>query len=177
MKRRKQKRLIVLAEDANTSQLAEGFIQHYAVNEHRCRIHKYAKGWKDAAGVASALHLDRNAEDYVVLVVDFDRDDPSAEIEQGVARRISMIKKLVAGNVHPDRLFILGARSETESFKVAMHKYFKNGSLTYEGIGEALAEECADHQKRVGAWGDDELVHNMDEIQKLEQTVKPFLFK
>lgn len=176
MKRRKQPNLIILAEDSNTSRLAEGFIQHYSVNEHRCRIHKYARGWKDAAELAATLKLDRNTDDYVVLIIDFDLDDPRMDVEVGVDRRIAKIKSLVAGNIRSDRLFVLGSRSESEPFKEAMHRYFSDRTLSFEEIGWKLADECAG-RIRFGAWCEDELVHNMESIEKLERIVKPFLFR
>lgn len=176
MKKRKQKRLIIIPEDSNTSQLAEGFIQNEAVNDNRCYICPYASGWKDAAEISSALRLGRNTDDYVLLLIDFDRHKCDSFDDFNIEKRKEFIAKIVGGNVPRDRLFILGARSETEPFKQAMHRYFRDGSLSYEGIGCALAKECSDRSVRVGAWGEDELVHNMDEIARIEEIVKPFLF-
>lgn len=167
MRRNKQRELVVIAEDDATSRLAQGFLTNVqACHQNRYRIHKYGKGWKNAVEIALTQNLDRNVERYLLLVVDFDRQDE---------RRYEKIVEELRGKIKSDRIFVLGAGDEAEPLCRDLRKYYNDATLTLEGAGAALARDCNEN-RRPSAWEEVEsLTVNCPEVSRLESVVKPFL--
>jgi hypothetical protein len=93
---------------------------------------------------------------YFPLLLDFDnqgdRPDP---VKERIPNHLSQ------------RVFLLGAKSEPEALKQS-----RFGS--FEQIGRTLAKECRDRSPNLGLH--DLLRHNADEIERMEQAVRGFLF-
>ncbi len=93
-----------------------------------------------------------------VLLIDFDRDE----------NRLSYVKNQIPNELI-DRVFILGVQSNPEQLKTATHKSF-------EAIGKALAQDCSEN-KHKQLWQHPLLIHNQPELERMTQSVKPFLFR
>lgn len=92
----------------------------------------------------------------MVLLIDLD----------GVTGRLVEAKSKIPAHL-AGRVFILGARNESEDLKRA-------GLGSFETIGRAWATDC--RQETSTTWGHPELQHNAGEVQRLGQAVAPFLF-
>lgn len=66
-----------------------------------------------------------------------------------------------------DRVFILGVLSEPEDLRIRINKSF-------EDIGKVLSQDCVENTRSL--WGHDLLKHNETELDRMIQSVKPFLF-
>ena len=99
---------------------------------------------------------DSPSQSGLVLLVDFDnRQDPLDRIRKVVPPEIS------------ERVFILGVWSRPEALKQA--------SLgSYETIGSALAKDCREQTDTT--WKHELLRHNLNELDRLNQHVRPILF-
>jgi hypothetical protein len=80
--------------------------------------------------------------------------------------RLTYAKNLVPARLI-DRVFVLGVLKEPQDLNKT-----KLGSL--ETIGMALAKDCRDDTD--STWGHDLLKHNAGEIDRLRDSVRPFLF-
>lgn len=169
-------RLTIIAEDKATSLIAQGFIHNLVVcRQNRCNPIRYTHGWIPAVEAVKALRLDSQTNDYVVLIIDFDRDRE---------RRYKWIQEQLKDSHYIDRIYVLGSPVEVEKLLRPMRKLFNDNSLDLEGIGAQIAQECYDfgHFKSAGcedsgsAWTEQCLRINLDVVQRLERDVKPFLF-
>ncbi len=93
----------------------------------------------------------------VILLIDFDED----------TNRLAYVKRQIPEDLE-NRVFVLGAWSEPERLKAELKK-------TFEGIGEALAQDCSDNQQTF--WNHELLRHNHPELERLRSSVRPFLFE
>lgn len=152
--------LLVLPEDDANRQVANGFLLDPNLNNRAVQVLNVADGWTKV--------LDKFENDYLadirkfperrmVLLLDFDDD---------VEERSTIIKNKIPDDIK-NRVFVLGVQSEPEKLRAATRKSF-------EEIGEALAEECANNQNIF--WSHDLLRHNQNELMRLISNVKPFLF-
>ncbi len=155
MRNRYQPHVFVLPEDDASRQLANGFINHFAVDQNKIQILPPAGGWLDVCKKFASDHLadmERYPERLMILMIDFDND---------AARHEKM-------HIPPglrDRIFVIGVLSELEKFKAAR---------SYDVIAHELAENCATDQYR--AWDDPLLRHNASELLRLRRLVRPILF-
>jgi hypothetical protein len=95
-------------------------------------------------------------ERHLVLLLDF--DDQSD--------RPDKVKEKIPEDLR-GRVFLLGVQSEPEALKQA-------GLGSFEDIGRRLGKECRDGIRDI--WAHVLLQQNTGEINRLEQTVRGFLF-
>jgi hypothetical protein len=152
--------VVVIPEDRADSELANGFQQHYAVNFRAIDIKPEAGGWQhvlDKFESDFVQYLRNYREGHVVMLIDFD--------EKGEARRSKCEQRI------PDdlksRVFVIGTSDTPEDLK-------KELNLTFEQIGEALAQDCS--REDLGRWGHPHLVHNRAELQRMASIIKPIIF-
>lgn len=153
--------VFVLPEDDANRQIANGFINHSAVNRARIRILQPPGGWPkvlqsltDTQVSGLRTYTDR----LLILIVDFD----------GVETRFSHVQSAVPEEFR-HRVFILGSRTNPENAKRSMP-----GHHSFERIGRALAEDCA--ADTLSTWSQQELDCNLGELQRMRATVRPCLF-
>lgn len=156
-----QPHVLVLPEDDANRQIATGFILNESLNQRAIQVLPSAGGWKRV--------VDKFKDDYIstmlqypnriiVLMIDFD-DDQEA--------RLSFVKNEIPDYLR-NRVFVVGVKSEPENLKREIHK-------TFEGIGEALANDCSDNTNKT--WSHDLLIHNKVEVDRMNSSVRPFLFQ
>ena len=161
MRNREKPHIHVLPEDDANRQIANGFLNHPAVNKGRIQVLQPAGGWLKVLQSFTDTHipgLRRYAERLFILMIDFD----------GIDARLKKVQAAI-----PDeflrRVFVLGARTEPENIKRAIP-----GISSYEKIGWALAEDCM--AGTMTTWGQRELNCNIGELERMRTTVTPCLF-
>jgi hypothetical protein len=151
--------VFVLPEDDANRQLANGFQHGLGLSYRRMQILPVAGGWQKVLDRFAEEHvpeMERNANRFMVLLIDFDK-------------RRDRLEKV--GDVVPDRLkdrvFVLGAWGEPEELR-------QNLGATYEAIGLALARDCRENTE--ATWTHRLLCHNAGELECLRHCVRPILF-
>jgi hypothetical protein len=150
--------VLVLPEDDANRQLANGFQLDHSLDTRRMQILDEAGGWHEVLERFKEDHIaemERNANRFMVLLVDFDRRD----------NRLQEIAAEIPAHLN-ERVFVLGTWSEPEELRQAL------GS--YEKIGLALAKDCRENSN--DTWMHDLLKHNAGELERLRQRVRPILF-
>jgi len=157
--------LLVLPEDEADQQLANGIKLSLNINNRALIIDKPAKGWLNVVKKYTDQvipEMRKYPSRIVVLLIDFDcktkGDSPK--------NRFNQVRKSIPEDLK-NRTFVLGTLSEPEDLKTE----FKQG---LEKIGESLAEECPDNRNQL--WDNKRLKHNIPELERLLESVKPFLF-
>jgi len=155
---RYQPHVLVLPEDDANSRLANGFLLDLGQSAlTKIQVLPEAGGWGAVLDTFESDHvagMDRYAERYMILVMDFDRDEGRAEHTKGrIPERLR------------ERVFVLGALTEPEALRRSL------GS--YEMIGKALASDC--REETGSTWGHDLLRHNATEIARLRKRIRPIL--
>jgi hypothetical protein len=153
-----QPHLLVLPEDDANRQIANGFIN--AIHSSVIKILPNACGWRKAIEQLTTDHansLRRFPFRMIVVLIDFDND----------RERLSDIQQQIPADLQ-DRMFVLGVLSEPEKLKSDTKKSF-------ELIGETLAKDCTENANEF--WSHALLAHNGDELKRMTQFVRPFLFK
>jgi hypothetical protein len=149
--------LLVLPEDDANRQLANGFDLNLSSRQYH--VEEVAGGWHRVCERFVSDHItpmQNNPDRFVVLLIDFDND---------LSRR-ETVKSHIPADLR-DRVFVIGTRSNPEALK-------KAGLGTYETIGSLLADDCRDDSQLT--WGHELLRHNEDELTRLRDTVRDFLF-
>lgn len=150
--------LLILPEDDANRQLANGFAMEVR-DERQIQVLPEAGGWISVCEKFTADHikgLHNYPERNLVLLVDFD----------GSADRPGKIGEWIPVDLK-DRVFLLGVETEPEDLKKTLP-----GSL--EDIGRMLGKDCREAGNDV--WGHDLLRRNQQELRRLEQAVREFLF-
>lgn len=150
--------VLVLPEDDANYQLATGFVLEVKHNR-RIDILPEAGGWLSVCErfVSAEVKGMRNyPERYFVLLLDFDDQPDRAD---KVSERIPEDLK--------DRVFLLGVQSEPEKLR-------RDLLNSFEDIGRTLGKECREGTREV--WTHNLLRHNVSELDRLEQSVRGFLF-
>ena len=150
--------VLVLPEDDANRQLANGFHLDPLLDTRRMQILEEAGGWREVLNRFKDDHIpemDRNTRRHMVLLIDFD----------GRADRLNVVKAEIPDRLK-ERVFVLGASSEPEELRKTL------GS--YETIGLALAKDCRDDTELT--WTHPLLCHNVGELERLRQSVRPILF-
>ena len=151
---------MVLLEDRANAQIANGFVQ--AVNpEHTRRIQVLPEvgGWHEVLDKFEKEHvpeMNRFGERLMVLVIDLD----------GHLDRLTDARNQIPEHLR-DRVFVVGVRTEPERLRQSLGD-------GHEAIGAALARDCREDTSTT--WGHALLAHNLDEVQRLSQRVRPLLF-
>ncbi|SKB12232.1 conserved hypothetical protein [Planktothrix sp. PCC 11201] len=151
--------ILILPEDDANRQIANGFILNRNVNGTVIQVLPHDRGWENLLETFINDHLPKIRqfqERRMVLLIDFDKRED----------RFSYVQSYIPDDLI-ERVFILGVKSNPEKLRRVTNKSF-------EGIGEALAEDCA--KKTNELWGHDLLEHNRSELDRMILSVRPFLF-
>jgi hypothetical protein len=153
---RNRPHVFVLPEDDANQRLAIGFLESLR-STRQMQVLPVAGGWHRVLDTFERyLDLKRFPERFVVLLIDFDNKQD----------RLPAVKERVPGHL-TDRVFVLGVLSNPEDLRRALGKDF-------EEIGSALAKDCREGTDTV--WDHKLLRHNADEVARLREHVRPFLF-
>jgi hypothetical protein len=150
----------VIPEDDANRQLANGFIGHDQVLARAVQVMPPAGGWKSVLKKFADEYLPvltANPGCHVVLLIDFDGQFPGRMAEFAAA-----IPQNLKG-----RVFVIGSEVTPELLRQAL-------GLTYERIGNTLAEDC--HGRTTTLWSHPQLVHNLPECQQMSNSVRGILF-
>jgi hypothetical protein len=150
----------VIPEDDRDRQIADGFVLHHQVKDARILVVPPAGGWPEVIKTFRDDYVKflRNYRlAHVVMLIDFDGhvDERRVQVEQQIPDDLK------------ERVFVVGSKDEPETLKKALN-------ISYEEIGKSLANDCA--AGTVQHWGHEQLHHNEAVLQRMVQTVKPFLF-
>ncbi len=150
--------VLVLPEDDANRQLANGFLLGRYLSARKIQVLEEAGGWNEVLERFLSDHVD-GMNLYpgrcMVLLIDFD----------GREERLQVAKARIPGPL-TDRVFVLGALSEPEALRPSL------GS--YETIGLAMARDCREETNIT--WGHHLLRHNVNELDRLRERVRPLLF-
>ena len=150
--------LLILPEDEANRMIANGFVQTPHLDLSRVQILPNAGGWghvRDSFTQAHNKAMSKYDKRMMLLLVDFDNQDNRRE------EVLSQVSPQVR-----DRVFVLGTLSEPEDLR---------GDLGhFERIGEAIGDDCLDEAPRT--WEHPLLQHNEEELRRLTERVRPFLF-
>lgn len=150
-----------IPEDDADRQMADGFCLHDSVDNRRIQVMPPVGGWTNVLRKFIDEYipiLRRYPVAHVVLIIDFDgcTDERRARFEEAIPSDLKT------------RVFVLGSRDEPETLKSALR-------ISLEQIGARLADDCDQGTSLV--WDHEQLRHNDADRQRLDQTVKPFLFR
>jgi len=150
----------ILPEDDADRELANGFILGVLPAYSRAiQVLPPAGGWIKLLDEFRSFHM-LGMRTFplrqVVLLIDFDDD----------LNRVSWIKRSIPEDLS-GRVFVLGALGEPEDLR-------KDFGPDYESIGQRLAEDCRDGTSPI--WNHPQLRHNLCELDRLRQYVRPLLF-
>lgn len=154
-----QPHVLVLPEDDADRQLANGFLLEPNLLSHKIQVLEEAGGWSEVLSAFRSVHvkeMDAYASRFMVLLIDFDRD------EDRLNKARDVIPERLAG-----RVFVLGAWTNPEKLRSTF-------GCPLEAIGMALAKDCREDTDTT--WGHELLKHNAAEITRLRDRVRPFLF-
>jgi hypothetical protein len=151
--------VLVLPEDDANRQLANGFhLQVPSDRQRRMQVLAPAGGWNEVLNLFNAVHameMDRCPSRFMVLLIDFDR----------AVDRLEKAKARIPAHL-TGRVFILGALSEPHDLKADLGPY--------ESIGSRTARDCREGTDIT--WGHRLLQHNLGELDRLREHVRPILF-
>jgi hypothetical protein len=150
--------VFVLPEDDANRQLANGFLGHQFLLIRRIQVLPEVGGWTQVLERFESDHIvemDRYPYRFMVLLIDCDgREDRLSDAKGRIPERLS------------ERVFVLGAWTKPEDLRADL------GS--YEKIGRALAADCREGTDTI--WGHELLKHNVSELDRLRERVRPILF-
>jgi hypothetical protein len=151
--------VLVLPEDEANLQLATEFLAHVDWNRQRqMYVLEVANGWNRVLELFESVHvseMDRCPQQFMILLIDFD----------GRPERLNVAKARIPDHLS-DRVFVVGSLTDPENLKREF------GS--YETIGSDLATDCRNETD--ATWGNPMLRHNMGELDRLREHVRPILF-
>ena len=150
--------VLVLPEDDANRQIADAFALEVQ-DPRQIQVLPEAGGWLSVCTKFQSDHVKgmRNIpERHLILLLDFDNQND----------RMDHIMQKIPPDLAP-RVFLLGVQSEPEDLK-------KVGLGSYEKIGRKLAAECRERKREM--WNHDLLERNAGELDRLDQTVRSFLF-
>jgi len=151
--------ILILPEDDANRQIFIGFIGNSRINSNIFQILPIANGWTKAMEqlLNNEIPKMRNfSERRIILLIDFDRRED----------RFFLIMEQVPEEFK-DRVFVIGVKSDPESLRRSTNKSF-------EKLGEKLAQDCVDNINDL--WNHDLLKHNKIELERMRQSIRPFLF-
>jgi hypothetical protein len=153
--------VLVLPEDEADEDLARGFWLSKEFKDCRqFQVLSFARGWIKVVDCFLADHardMERFPMRQIILLLDFDDDES----------RIDDVKERIPDNL-ADRVFVLGALSDPEKLKSAM------SGRSLESIGQQIARDCREGTD--ATWSDQLLRHNLAEVARMNNTVRPVLF-
>jgi hypothetical protein len=155
-----QQHVMVLPEDDANRQIVNGFLLDPSLNERAIQVLPIAGGWakvRDDFVAYQVPQLRKYPKRHLVLLIDFD----------GLVNdRMQLFQQVCPTDVR-DRVYLLGTQDEPEPLR-------KDCGASLEKIGEQLGQACATGEP--GLWTHVMLAHNQAELNRLIQSVKPFLF-
>ena len=149
----------LIPEDDADRQLANGFMNHDAVDDNRISVRAPAGGWSKVLDVFENEYVPRlrNYRDHhVVMLIDFD----------DVEGRMTQFEQRIPDDVR-SRVFVIGPKDEPEDLKREL-------GMTFEKIGRELAQNCL--EGGYDLWQHPHIRHNNAELQRLVAAVRPILF-
>ena len=150
--------LLILPEDRADREVAVGFSLGVTMS-HQVQVLPEAGGWLSVLECFQSDHvspLERLTTRHMLLVIDFDTEPLRRE------KANEYIPAHLA-----DRVFVIGARPDPEAVKRSLGRQF-------EQLGQDIAQCCFEDSNQM--WDHPHLLHNLDEIARLRQRVRPFLF-
>jgi hypothetical protein len=159
-----QPHLLILPEDDAYRDMANGFVNHFAIAERKIHIAVPARGWLNLLTSFLQEHVDvmrKYPRRHVLLLLDLD----------GQSTRDRDCLSQVPTDIQ-DRVFLLCSLDQAENIKR------EPGSGMFEAIGDKLAQSCYDgsHDSPNALWSCPQLQHNKAELDRLAAAVHPFLF-
>ncbi len=155
---RERSHLMILPEDREDNNLANGFRQHLGIKANQIQILPPVGGWTHVRDAFAAEHVKamrQYPKRYMVLLVDFDR----------MLNRYDRVFEAVPEDLK-DRVFVLGCLDEPEDL-------CRDLDRSVEEIGETLADECATNLRDL--WNHPMLAHNIVELDRLCLVVRDFV--
>ena len=157
----------IIPEDSADEQLANGFIQHSALDRavaaRAVQVVPHAHGWPTVIELFTREYISwlRRFKDHahVVMLIDFDDKD--------IEGRKAHFDRSIPEDVKA-RVFVIGSKVDPEALQREL-------GMTRERIGAALAEDCL--KKDFELWRHEHLVHNRSELERMTKIVKPILFQ
>lgn len=148
----------VVPEDDANRQIVDGFCLDYRITG-QIQVLPNAGGWSKVIKTIETEYfsiLRKYPNVHVLGLIDCDN-------EPG---RIQRLNKEFPTDVR-DRIFLLGTLPNPEAFKSELH-------LTFEGLGEMLAEDCASGNEEI--WKHKHLEHIQDEIARAKEKLRSVLW-
>ena len=151
--------ILILPEDDANRRLARAF--HEKIDRTRYRqlqVLRVAGGWNEVLRRfnENQIHgMDRWPQRLMILLIDFD----------GEPDRLESAKAKIPGHL-TERVFILGTLTEPEDLRADLG--------AFESIGSELANDCLNETETT--WGHPLLRHNVKEIVRLRESIRPILF-
>jgi len=152
--------VVVLPEDRANEEIVNGFNNFLDLYSRAIQIERHAGGWEKVVEKFQKNHvseMEKFPKRMMVLLIDFD---------ENYEYRFSYAKERIPEYLEK-RVFVLGVLSEPEKLRIDIKKNFEN-------IGESLAKDCSDNTNEL--WGHALLKHNKEELDRMIQSVKPWLF-
>jgi hypothetical protein len=155
----------IIPEDRANEEIANGFIQHHAVDRavatRAVQVVRPAGGWSNVIVVFEREYvpwLRRFADSQVVMLVDFDDkiDDRKTLFGQAIPEDLK------------SRVFVIGSKENPESLRREL-------KMSFEKIGTALADDCLGQGFKL--WCHAHLIQNSSELDRMAHVVKPMLFR
>jgi hypothetical protein len=149
--------LALLPEDEAARSVANGFRD---ATTGQMQVLPVSGGWLKAIDYAidsEAQRLREFSSRILVILIDFDDSYP---------RRSDEIKNRIPADL-ADRIFVIGPRNEMEDLRASL-------GLRLSRAGQALAEDCRSESR--DHWSCEQLVQNIDELDRLCEKCKDFLF-
>lgn len=160
---RERPHVLVLPEDDANRQIANGFLNSLSLQyPHRMDILPPAGGWpavRDSLTSKYVAYLRKHSDAHLILLIDFDNQVP---------QRRGQFTPHIPFDIK-DRVYLVGTLDEPEKLRKAL-----NRTLTPEGIGKTLADECG--SGATALWQHAHLAHNETEHKRLLAQVHPILF-
>jgi hypothetical protein len=159
MVNRHRPHVLVLPEDDANRQLANGFVLFPHLRTRNIQVLEEVGGWLEVLNRFKSDQIEgmqRYPSRLMILLIDFDQD----------TSRLSTVKAAIPESL-TERVFVLGALSEPEALK-------RDGLGSYEAIGRALADDC--YEGTDTTWSHPLLKHNLNELNRLRESVYPTLF-
>ncbi len=150
----------VIPEDDADRQLVNGFLQYLSVDVRAVGINRPAGGWGPVLDVFEkeyVPYLRNNPLGHVVMLIDFD---------DKIATRMATYGKSIPDDLKA-RVFVLGSAVTPEVLRSEFN-------LSLEKIGEGLAGDCL--REDCGRWVHAHLRHNRDELLRMADVIKLFIF-
>lgn len=155
-----QPHAIIVPEDDANRQLAVGFLNCHDVIAKNVQIVPPLRGWQNVLNELENKFLPSlpsYTQRIVIALIDFD---------DNYERRFELFRDKIPPE-SKDQVMILGSKIEPETLQ-------RDLNLKLEQIGDHLAAECA--SGTFSLWKSTQLQHNMTELSRMMEKIKPLIF-